>query len=195
MPLSFYWKSYMYHKGQQSPKNVQSRDEKTGKIFWGIFSNYETQKLFENNSPPPLFLSNCPLPFLATVFTFNILLQKFYITYIFPYASFDSKIGTYYYLVWDFIITSSFFQKFYFSFWFWRITVYLPQIFYCSGNEKKPPATSFLRKEYNIAIFFGLCNFNSSFLFHLDWTDNHWEKSWVGFYFFQSWRWAKIIYF
>ena len=77
-----------------SPKNVQSRDEKSGKIFWGIFSNYETQKLFENNSPPPLFLSNCPLPFLATVFTFNILLQKFYITYIFPYASFDSKIGT-----------------------------------------------------------------------------------------------------
>ena len=46
-----------------SPKNVQSRDEKTGKIFWGIFSNYETQKLFENNPPRPYFYPIAPSHF------------------------------------------------------------------------------------------------------------------------------------
>ena len=151
--------------------------------FSGVYFQIMKPKNYLRIIPPAPIFIQLPPP----IFSHCVYIQHF-IAKILYYIYFSICIiwfkNRYYYLVWDFIITSSFFQKFYFSFWFWRITVYLPQIFYCLGNEKKPPATSFLRKEYNIAIFFGLCNFNSSFLFDLDWNDNHWEKSWVSFLFF-----------
>ena len=69
--------------GKIMKKMCNLETKKSGKIFWGIFSNYETQKLFENNSPRPYFYPIAPSHFQplclhSTFYCKNFILHIFF---------------------------------------------------------------------------------------------------------------------